>query len=182
MSYGAKELAYSFRTVRKNTLKIAEEVPADKYDFRAAPGTRSVGELLTHIALGHSFQYQIHAEEKRKTLEGFNFPALMQKMAAEEKTPRNKEQIVELLKTNGEKWAQFLESCSDSFLDEVVLMPPGGTPASRTRVDMLMSVKEHEMHHRGQLMLIQRVLGIVPHLTRDMQARMAAQQAAQAKA
>jgi uncharacterized damage-inducible protein DinB len=33
-------------------------------------------------------------------------------------------------------------------------------------------VKEHEMHHRGQLMLIQRLLGIVPHLTRRREARM----------
>jgi uncharacterized damage-inducible protein DinB len=39
---------------------------------------------------------------------------------------------------------------------------------------MILSVKEHEMHHRGQLMLIERVIGIVPHLTRDMQARFAA--------
>lgn len=27
------------------------------------------------------------------------------------------------------------------------------------------------MHHRGQLMLIQRMLGIVPHLTRQREAR-----------
>jgi uncharacterized damage-inducible protein DinB len=39
---------------------------------------------------------------------------------------------------------------------------------------MLMSIKEHEMHHRGQLMLIERMVGIVPHLTRQMQERMAA--------
>ena len=38
---------------------------------------------------------------------------------------------------------------------------------------MLLGVKEHEMHHRAQLMLIERMLGIVPHLTRDMQARIA---------
>jgi uncharacterized damage-inducible protein DinB len=42
---------------------------------------------------------------------------------------------------------------------------------------MLMSVKEHEMHHRGQLMLIERMLGFVPHLTRQMQERTAAMQA-----
>ena len=60
-------------------------------------------------------------------------------------------------------------------------MPPGGTPASRTRFDMLLAVKEHEMHHRGQLMLIERMLGITPHLTREMQARMAAMQAAAAQ-
>ena len=39
---------------------------------------------------------------------------------------------------------------------------------------MILSVKEHEMHHRGQLMLIERMVGVVPHLTREMQARMAA--------
>ena len=43
---------------------------------------------------------------------------------------------------------------------------------------MILSVKEHEMHHRGQLMLIERVIGVVPHLTREMQARIAAAAAA----
>ena len=38
---------------------------------------------------------------------------------------------------------------------------------------MILSVKEHEMHHRGQLMLVERLLGIVPHLTREREARMA---------
>jgi uncharacterized damage-inducible protein DinB len=45
---------------------------------------------------------------------------------------------------------------------------------------MLLSPKEHEMHHRGQLMLVQRVIGQVPHLTRQMTERMAQHAAAQA--
>jgi uncharacterized damage-inducible protein DinB len=44
---------------------------------------------------------------------------------------------------------------------------------------MLLGAKEHEMHHRGQLMLIQRMIGLVPHLTRQMQERTARMQAAQ---
>ena len=36
--YGAKELAQSFRTVRNNTIKIAEEIPEEKYSFRPATG------------------------------------------------------------------------------------------------------------------------------------------------
>ena len=40
--YGSKELAAAFRTVRNNTIKIAEEIPEDKYDFRLTPDTRSV--------------------------------------------------------------------------------------------------------------------------------------------
>ena len=58
-------------------------------------------------------------------------------------------------------------------------MPAGAPgPATKTRFEMLLGPKEHEMHHRGQLMTIQRMIGQVPHLTRQFQERMAAQAAA----
>src|SRR5713226_4324110 len=85
--YAAKELAESFRTVRKNTLLIAQDIPQEKYNFRPAADTRSVAELLAHIALAHGFQYQVHATERRTTLEGFDFPSLVKRFAAEEKEP-----------------------------------------------------------------------------------------------
>jgi len=175
--YGAKELAESFRTVRKNTIQIAEDIPEGKYSFKAANDVRSVEKLLTHIALAPGFGYQIHAVEKRTTMEGFNFPALMQQVMAEEAKPRTKAQILELLRKEGEKWASFIAGVSEEFLGQVITMPPGGAPPSRNRFDMIASVKEHEMHHRGQLMLIERMIGIVPHLTRQMQERMAQAQA-----
>jgi len=43
-----------------------------------------------------------------------------------------------------------------------------------------MAIKEHEMHHRGQLMVVERILGIKPHLTRNMEERIAQMQAAKA--
>jgi uncharacterized damage-inducible protein DinB len=172
--YGGKELAESFRTVRKNTLAIAEDIPEDKYNFRPMPDSRSVAELLAHIAISNGFQKAIHAEERRSTLAGFDFPALMKRLSAEENTPRTKAQLIELLTKEGESWAKWMEGLDENFLGEVLMMPPGGSPASRTRFDMILSVKEHEMHHRGQLMMIERMLGIVPHLTRRMQERHAA--------
>ena len=84
--YGGKELAESFRTVRKNTLAVAEDIPDDKYSFRPMPDTRSVGELFAHIAMGSEFQKQVHGVERRSTLAGFDFPALMQRMQAELRT------------------------------------------------------------------------------------------------
>ena len=45
---------------------------------------------------------------------------------------------------------------------------------------MLIAPKEHEMHQRGQLMVIEWLLGITPHLTRQMEERIAAMQSAQA--
>jgi uncharacterized damage-inducible protein DinB len=174
--YGAKELAESFRTVRKNTVQVAEDIPEDKYGFKAAPEVRSIEKLLTHIALASTFQYQVHGLEKRSTMEGFNFPVLMQQLTAEEAKPRTKAEVIALLKERGETFAKFLDGLTDDVLGQSVTMPPGGTPPSRTRFDMLMSVKEHEMHHRGQLMLIERMIGVVPHLTRQMQERLARMQ------
>jgi uncharacterized damage-inducible protein DinB len=176
--YSAKELADSFRTVRKNTLVIAQEIPEEKYSFRPAPDTRSVGELLTHLALSHKFEYQIQATERRTTLVGFDFPSLLKRFVAEEKERRTKDQILEMLRTSGETWAGFLQGLTEDFLAEQVQMPAGMTPASKSRFEMVLSVKEHEMHHRGQLMLIERLIGVVPHLTREMQSRLAAAAAA----
>ncbi len=176
--YGATDLAASFRTVRKNTLAVAEDIPEDQYGFRAGADTKTVAQLLSHIAVSFSFQYLIHAEEARNTLEGFDFPSLMARLHAEQDKPRNKAEIIELLQTNGEKWAQWVEGLSEDFLAERVTMPPGADPADKSRFEMILSVKEHEMHHRGQMMLIERLVGVVPHLTRQMQERMAQMQEA----
>jgi len=170
--YGGRELAQSFRTVRSNTLEVAKDIPEEKYGFRVAPETRSVGEMLAHIALTPAFTHKIHGEDRVKTLAGIDFPSLLQRLHAEERVPRTKAQIIELLNKNGEHYAAWVEGLGDDFLGEVFEMAPGATPASKTRFDAVLSVKEHEMHHRGQLMLIERQLGIVPHLTRRFQERL----------
>ena len=164
--YGAKELADSFRTVRQNTIQTAEDIPEDQYGFTSAEGTRNIARTLVHIALSPQLQLTIHAGERRTSFEGFDFPAFMQQLAEEEAKDRTKAQVIELLKTEGETWASFLEGVSEDFLAEPFTMPSGATPATKSRFEMLLSAKEHEMHHRGQLMVAQRLLGIVPHLTR----------------
>ena len=164
--YGAKELADSFGTVRKNTIQTAEDIPENQYGFTPAQGTRSIAHTLAHIALSPQFQHAIHSQEHRSSFEGFDYPTLMKRIAEEETRDRTKSQVIDLLKTEGEVWASFLGGVSEEFLAESFAMPPGATPATKSRLEMLLSVKEHEMHHRGQLMVAQRLLGIVPHLTR----------------
>jgi uncharacterized damage-inducible protein DinB len=179
--YGAKELAGSFRTVRKNTITIAEEIDEQHYGFRATPDTRTVAQMLVHIAVTPMLSEHTHAIKRLTTFEGFDFPAFFAKIRAEEQQPRSKEQIVTLLRNEGERLAKWMEGLSDDFLGERVAFP-GMTPASKSRFEMLLGTKEHEMHHRAQLMLIERLIGIVPHMTREMQARMAAMQSTQASA
>ncbi len=176
--YGSEELARSFRTVRRNTIQVADDIPEAEYAFQAAPEGRSVEKLLTHIALGYRFHHQIHAVERLSTVEGFDFFALFGALQAEEAEARTKAEVIELLEREGEIWATFLDGVSDDFLSEIVTLSPGATPPEKSRLEILLSVKEHEMHHRGQLMLIERLLGVVPHLTRQMEERMAQMQEA----
>jgi uncharacterized damage-inducible protein DinB len=108
-----------------------------------------------------------------------NFPEYLQKARAEETSLRTKAEIVAALKDDRDRFAHFLESLPESVLSQSVGMMPGAEPAAKSRLEMLLSAKDHEMHHRGQLMVMQRMLGMTPHLTRQMQERMA-RQAAQA--
>jgi uncharacterized damage-inducible protein DinB len=172
--YTGKDLSRAFRTVRENTIKIAEEIPEAKYDFSPAPGVRTVRQLLAHIALLDGLS-TVH-KEKRTNFDGVNFPALVAQLHMEEAKPRSKDEVIALLKQRGEDTCRWLESLSDEFLAEAFTQPRG-EPKTKSRFEMIMGMKEHEMHHRGQLMLIERMLGIVPHLTRDMQARFASAQA-----
>ena len=56
-------MAAAFRTVRRNTVQVAEEIPEDKYDFVPAPGVRTVSELLRHIAFANLIHYDFHRDK-----------------------------------------------------------------------------------------------------------------------
>jgi uncharacterized damage-inducible protein DinB len=169
--YGSRQLAESFRTVRKNTLAIAEEIPEDKYSFKATPEVMSVAEMLAHMAVNPSWQIDLH-RDRIDHVDRAIFMDRVQTSKAAEKALQTKAEIVAALRDGGEQFAAFVESLDEAALAAVISFPPPVEPASRTRFEMLLGVKEHEMHHRGQLMLIQRLLGQVPHLTRRRQERM----------
>jgi uncharacterized damage-inducible protein DinB len=178
--YGPKSLADSFRTVRKNTLTIAQEIPEDQYGFKATPDVMSVGELLAHLAISPMWQIEVHTN-KVENIDFAYFGSRLQQATLDEKALRTKDAIIKALTENGEKFAAFVESVDEATLASVVTFPPPIQPASKSRFEMLMGPKEHEMHHRGQLMLIQRMLGQVPELTRRREAFRAGQAPAAAR-
>lgn len=173
--YGGKEMAAAFRTVRKNTIQIAEDIPEDKYDFVPAPGVKPVGRTLVHMAISPSLWPELAGVT---TFVGFDFMSIREHFAAEEAKTRSKEEILELLRTEGEKFAAWLESLSDEFL--AVDVTDGDGKTVKTRFERILGGKEHEMHHRGQLMLVERQLGITPHLTKQTEERIKQLRAAKA--
>ena len=168
--YGAKELAESWRTVRRNTIQVAEDIPEDKCSFRAAPDTMSVGEILAHLACTPHWAEQCHFIEKKHEISMDDFGKWMGQIDQRSKTLTSKAAIVETLKKDGDNFARQIDAMTDEQLGEMCTAPN----ASKSRFEMLLGVKEHEMHHRAQLFLIERMIGIVPHLTRARQQRQAA--------
>jgi uncharacterized damage-inducible protein DinB len=177
MPYTGQEFARSFRTVRKNTIQVANDIPADQWSFRAAPGTRSIGETLAHIAALTHAPRQMHFVDRRVSYAPTDFGPYFAAAGAYEQTLTSREAILKALEANGEQFARDLEAERDEELAKVVQFGAPIQPSSKTRFEMLLGVKEHEMHHRGQLMLLQRMVGVVPHLTREREARMQPQSA-----
>jgi uncharacterized damage-inducible protein DinB len=160
--YGVPQLAAGMRAVRQNTILIAGDIPESSYDFRATPGTRSVAETLVHIAWLGSSDRQIQDGVRHGSLETFDFPTLLQQSAVEEKRRRSKDEILAFLRTEGDRSTRWLEGLSESFLSEQVRLPGG---AAVSRFEMLLATKEHELQHRAQLTVMERMLGIVPRFT-----------------
>jgi hypothetical protein len=50
------------RTVRKNTIQIALDIPEHKYGYGPTSESRSVAEILVHIVLLSKFDHVLHEE------------------------------------------------------------------------------------------------------------------------
>ena len=160
--YGIRQLTDSMRAVRANTILMAGDVPESQYDYRPTPESRSIAERFVHIAWLWTADRILHEEEHLASLEGFDFPALLQKSAVEEKRRRSKDEILELLRTEGERQVRWLEQLPEAFLLERVQLSGGGSVG---RFEMLLATKEHELQHRAQIMVIDRLIGVSPRFT-----------------
>jgi hypothetical protein len=100
--------------------------------------------------------------ERRTTLDGFDFFGFMGALIAEEQVVRSKTEIVGMLSANGDKFADCWRDCRKISWASALFIHRDDAAKQIPIRDADESVKEHEMHHRGQLMLIERMLGIVP--------------------
>jgi uncharacterized damage-inducible protein DinB len=158
--YGKPQLIAGIRAIRADTIRIAMDIPADQYDFRAVPESRSAAETLVHIASLWTLDRRLHGGSRVDSLEQFDFPAVIAEWRETEAKTRTKAEIVEMLHDEGERFVTWLEELPESVLAERVRMPGGG---SASRFDLIVGTKEHEIHHRAQLTVVERLVGVVPH-------------------
>src|SRR5688500_13082925 len=170
--YTGRDCGKAFRTVRKNTIQVAFDIPAEHWGFRASPDAMSVHEMLAHLAASTTWYLKLHLDDKKTFVSFEDFGAYIGASKAYEQALDAREAVLAALEVESEAFAELLDSMSEKAMAEVVSFPDPLEP--KTRFEMLLGAKEHEMHHRGQLMVYERLLGVVPHLTRQRQAMMSA--------
>ena len=139
----------SFRTVRQNTILTAQDIPEEQYGFAAGGGSMTVAAMLAHVAASTNFHYMVHGVDKKTHLSMEDFGAYMGLAKQIETSLTTKTAIVDALTTRGDQFAAWLGTLTEDQLGEFVSFPAGLQPPSKSRFEMLLGAKEHEMHHRG---------------------------------
>ena len=155
-----EEICGQWQDVRNGLIKEAELIPAEQFEFRAAPETRSVIQLLHHIIEAE----RVLAGEICRDNTNFQrgFPALIAEHAGHVKEAATKDAVLELLRSSLEDTTALIGGFGEANFDKIMTRFDG----KQVRKSLMVSfIVAHEMYHRGQLTVYQRLLGIEPALT-----------------
>jgi len=159
----------SWKSVRQDTIAAVEDFPAGEFDYKATPDVMAFGETAGHILIAG----EVLTGLLLNGLDNFSGPDFReQRKAVARQLPPNPSQdwlASELRKSIGEVTEALAKQTPEFYAGMVTRMD--GVPV--TRLEMVLSIKEHEMVHRAQLFFCLRLKGIVPATTRRRLAQQA---------
>ena len=151
----------SWKEVRNGLIEEALLVPAEQFSFRATPETRSVAELLQHIV---ETQKVLVGETCRPDTDLMrqSVPEHIEAYAPEVKSIQDKNGLLELLRSS----MDVAEATARSYADKLGETMQRFDGKTMSKLEFLNFTVGHEMYHRGQLTVYERLLNIEPALTR----------------
>jgi len=132
----AVSIKRNFASVNRRLLAMAEDFPAEKYDYRPTKDVRSFGEVIVHAMSGNVYASKAGRGEKVKWDE------------LDAKNYKGKAEIVSALK----KSIADADATLNAVPDEQFAKTLGPW----------MGVMEHSAEHYGQLVVYYRLNGLVP--------------------
>lgn len=159
----------TWTNIRQDTATAVEDFPADEFAFRPSADVMTFGEIAHHILnAGHGLTGLLLAGE-----ENFTGPDFRQKLS--QHTPglppsASPAELASALRQSVEKRCAELARQSPEFFAHIITRMDG---AKVTRLEMVQSMKEHELTHRSQLFAYMRLKGLVPSTTRRRLAKQA---------
>jgi uncharacterized damage-inducible protein DinB len=146
---------------RAGVISELEALSEEHFDFRPAPGARSIRELALHIA---EAGLMLAAEVLRT--DGSFLRVFEPRGEQSRPAAHSKSEILELLRTSGTETAARLRQAGGNLADRDMQTIQGEESA----LSALWFAVGHESYHAGQLASYARAVGQVPALTRKIQA------------
>ncbi len=150
----------SWREVRAGLIDEASQIPADKFSFRAADGMRTVAELLQHLV---ESQKMLVGEACRPdtNLLRKSFADQIKDYAPDVRDASDKDSILKLLATAMDDTDKQMREHAEELKNTMKRFDG----KEMTKQAFMSFAIAHEMYHRGQLTVYERLLGIEPVLT-----------------
>jgi uncharacterized damage-inducible protein DinB len=134
-----------------STRRVLERIPEDKLGWRPHPKSMSVGQLALHIAGTPAGVAKIASMD---TMEAMDF--------TQRDEPTSKAEVLQTLETSLAAAKEFLQSLDDERAEATWTMQRGGkTIMAIPRIGLIrMVMLRHVYHHRGELCVYLRLLGV----------------------
>jgi uncharacterized damage-inducible protein DinB len=157
------EALEAWADARNGVIEEIENLPADRFDFRPAPGVRSVAELAVHILEVSLMMVGELTKDDDLDFTRTQFPKLMAKYSKPVANLRTKRELLAALRrTLKEGLATFREAGEIHMLQTMIRFDG----ERGTRLSWMYHGIDQEMYHRGQLALYARLIGVTPALTK----------------
>lgn len=157
-----EEALESWQFTREGVIAEAEAVPVDSFDWRPTEKSRTVTELIRHIA---ESSLMPAGELVRPDGDFQRIPPsqLVAEYGSRVHQVEGKDALLGLLRETFDEGSKRFRDAGEIFLLQTIRRFDG---AYGTRLAWLYHMIDHESYHRGQLALYVRQLGYVPALTR----------------
>jgi len=135
--------------------RLAEALPADKYNWRPAADVRSFAEVFLHVSAGN---FNLYKRVGPPPLSGIDVKNL-------EKSTTEKAKVVATLKDSFAHARQAIKAMPDADLEKSMDWFGG----KNTERGVLLFIVRHAAEHLGQSIAYARMDGVVPPWTEDAQ-------------
>ncbi len=135
-------LLHQWTEISEKVVKLAEEFPEDKYEFRPVQGVRTFADNLRHVAFWNGYVAKTARGEKADAKQN------------------------ELPKAQYATKAAIVKALKDSLAEATAQLKNGPVTPSAKLTDLWVSFTEHSGEHYGQMVVYYRLNGIVPPASR----------------
>jgi uncharacterized damage-inducible protein DinB len=157
-----EEALEAWKFTRDGGIAEAEAIPVGQYAWKPGPSSRTVTELIRHIAES-SLMPAGELTRSDGDFQRVPYAQLLAAYAPHVGEVEGKDALIQLLRDSHADGERRFREAGELFLLQLIRRFDG---KRGTRLAWLYHMIDHESYHRGQLALYVRQLGYVPALTR----------------